>query len=156
MSRANPYSLRFLSHGQRGQWAFVGEYFRYVAAYLKAKIVELETNSKIKNNRDLCRGMIDFKKGYLPRTNIVMDERGDLVTNSRSVLAGWRNHFSQLFNVHSVQQKSSGLIFRTSRSGSDVRCYCHHNSSRSTFPIFVYSWRFSSFHSLQSITPHIY
>jgi len=54
--------------------------------------------------------------------------------------------------VHSVQQKSSGLIFRTSRTGSHVTYSCH-NSSRFTFPIFVHSWRFSVFHSLQSITP---
>jgi hypothetical protein len=32
-------------------------------AYLKAKIEELETNSKIKNIRDLYRGINDFKKG---------------------------------------------------------------------------------------------
>ena len=31
-------------------------------AYLKTKIEELETNSKIKNIRDLCRGFNDFKK----------------------------------------------------------------------------------------------
>jgi len=41
--------------------------------------------------------------------------------------------------VHSVQQKSSGLIFRTSRTGSDARYRYHHNSSRFTFPIFVHS-----------------
>ena len=39
--------------------------------YLKAKIEDLETNSKIKNIRDLYRGISDFKKGYQPRTNIV-------------------------------------------------------------------------------------
>jgi len=39
---------------------------------LKAEIDELETNSKIKN-------IMDFKKGYQPRTNIVKDEKGDLV-----------------------------------------------------------------------------
>ena len=31
--------------------------------YLKAKIEELENNSKIKNIRDLYRGINDFKKG---------------------------------------------------------------------------------------------
>jgi len=40
-------------------------------AYLKAKIEELETKSKIKNIRDLYRSINDFKKGYQPRTNIV-------------------------------------------------------------------------------------
>jgi len=33
-------------------------------AYLKRKIEELETNSKIKNIRDLYRGINDVKKGY--------------------------------------------------------------------------------------------
>ena len=33
-------------------------------AYLKAKIEEPETNSKINNVRDLYRGINDFKKGY--------------------------------------------------------------------------------------------
>jgi hypothetical protein len=32
----------------------------------------------------------------------------------------------------------------------------HHNSSRFTFPIFMHSWHFSVFHSLQSIMPRIY
>jgi len=50
--------------------------------YLKAKIEELETNSKIKNIRDLYRGINDFKKGYQLRTDRVKDEKGDLVTNS--------------------------------------------------------------------------
>jgi hypothetical protein len=50
--------------------------------------------------------------------------------------------------------KASGLIFRTSRSGSHVPYSCHHNSSRFTFPILVHSWHF--FHSLQSITPRVY
>jgi hypothetical protein len=59
-------------------------------------------------------------------------------------------------HVHSVQQKPSGLIFRTSRSVSHVRYSCHHNSSRFTFPLFVHSWRLSVSHSLQSITPRIY
>jgi len=29
--------------------------------------------------RDLSRGISDFKKGYLRRTNVVQDERGDFV-----------------------------------------------------------------------------
>jgi hypothetical protein len=56
-------------------------------AYLKAKIEELETNSNIKNIRDIN----NFKKGYKPRTNIVKDEKGDLVAYSHNILATWRN-----------------------------------------------------------------
>jgi len=46
--------------------------------YQKAKIEEFETNMKIKNIRDLNRGISDFRKGYQPRTNIVKDEKGHL------------------------------------------------------------------------------
>jgi hypothetical protein len=47
------------------------KYFRNKKkAYLKPKIQELETNSKINNIRDLYRGSNDFKKGYQPRTFI--------------------------------------------------------------------------------------
>jgi hypothetical protein len=47
---------------------------------MKAKINELETDFKIKNIRDLYRGINEFKKGYQPRTNILKNEKGDLVT----------------------------------------------------------------------------
>ena len=55
--------------------------------YLKAKIDEFENNSKIKNIRDLYRGINDLKKGYQPRTNIVRDEKDNLVTDVHSILA---------------------------------------------------------------------
>ena len=71
--------------------------------YLKAAIDELETNSKIKNIRNLYRGTSDFKKGYQPRTNVVKDEKGDLITDSYSIVAGWRNYFYQLLNGHVVK-----------------------------------------------------
>jgi hypothetical protein len=70
--------------------------------YLKPKISELETNSKNKNIRDLYRGINDFNKGYQPRTNVVNDKKHDLVANSHCILARWRNHFSQLLNIHGV------------------------------------------------------
>jgi len=59
-------------------------------------------------------------------------------------------------DVHSCQQKSIGLKFSKSQTGSDVRYSCHHNSSRFTFPMFTHSCRSSVLHSLQSITPRIY
>jgi hypothetical protein len=48
--------------------------------YLKAKLDEPETNSKIKNIRYLCTGIIEFKKDFQPRTDIVKDEKRDFVT----------------------------------------------------------------------------
>jgi len=68
-------------------------------AYLKAILEELETNSKIKNIRDLYRGINDFKNGYQPRTIRVKDEKGDLVAETHSIMTSWRNYFSQLLNV---------------------------------------------------------
>ena len=75
-------------------------HFREKKAYLRAKIEELETNSKINNIRDLYRGINDMKKGYQPRTRIVKDEKGDLVADSHSIMARWRNYFSKILNVH--------------------------------------------------------
>jgi hypothetical protein len=50
----------------------------------------------------MYRGINDFKKCYHPNTNIVKDEKGDLVAASHSILARWRKHFSQLLNRHGV------------------------------------------------------
>ena len=66
---------------------------------MRAKIEEIESNTNLKN-MDLYRGTIDFKKGYQPRTNVVNNEKGDLVADSYSIVARWRNYFSQLWNVH--------------------------------------------------------
>jgi hypothetical protein len=49
---------------------------------------ELETNSKKKNNRVLYRGINDLKKGYQLRTNVVQDEKGDLVADSHRLGGG--------------------------------------------------------------------
>jgi hypothetical protein len=62
--------------------------------HMKATIDELETNSKIKNIRDLYRGINYFKKGYLLKTDTVKDEKGDLVADCHSISAVWGNHFS--------------------------------------------------------------
>jgi len=71
--------------------------------YLKHKIVELETNSQVKLSETCIGTLINgFQKGYQPRTNIVKDEKGDLVSECHSILARWRNHFSQLLNIHGV------------------------------------------------------
>ena len=51
----------------------------------------------------MYRGISDFKKGYQPRCNIAKDEKGDLVTDSHSIVVRWRNYFSHLFNVHGIK-----------------------------------------------------
>jgi len=44
-------------------------------------------------------------EGYQPRTNTGKDEWGDLDSNSHSILARWRNYFSQLLNVNDVRHR---------------------------------------------------
>ena len=34
--------------------------------------------------------------------SLVTDEKGDFVTDCHTILARWRKHFSQLLNVHAV------------------------------------------------------
>jgi hypothetical protein len=46
--------------------------------------LKLTVRSKIS---DLYRSINDFLKGYQPRTNTASDEKGDLVTDSHSILA---------------------------------------------------------------------
>jgi len=58
----------------------------------------------------LYKGTCDFKKGYQPRCNIVKDEKSDLVAESYSIVATWRNYSSQLFNVHGVKDARQSEI----------------------------------------------
>jgi hypothetical protein len=53
--------------------------------YLEDKINVL-TDSKNKNIRELHRGINKFKKGYQPKSNFVMDENGALLANSQNIL----------------------------------------------------------------------
>jgi hypothetical protein len=55
-----------------------------------------------KNRRDLQRGINELKRGYQPRSNLVKDENGDLLSDSNNILNRWKNNFSQLLNVHRV------------------------------------------------------
>ena len=48
--------------------------------------------------------------GYQPRTKIVKDEKGDLVADSHSIMARWRNYFSQILNVHGVSDVRQAKI----------------------------------------------
>jgi hypothetical protein len=74
--QSNLDDLNIARHG-------AGRHFRNKKKeYLEAKITKRETNSKIRNIRELYRAIIDFKKGYQSRSNIVKDEKGDLIADS--------------------------------------------------------------------------
>jgi hypothetical protein len=59
-------------------------------------------NSKNKNIRDPYRGINEFKRGYQPRSNLVKDENGDLLADSNTILNRLKSYFSQLLNVHDI------------------------------------------------------
>jgi hypothetical protein len=60
-------------------------------------------NSKVKNIRDLRRGMNSFKVTYQPSPNIVIDENDALFANSHNILKRWKTHFSQIFSENGVK-----------------------------------------------------
>jgi len=68
-------------------------HFRNKTEYLKAKMDDIEINSKTRiSETSMAESMT--KNGYHPRTNTVMDEKGDSVTGSLRILARRRNHLS--------------------------------------------------------------
>jgi hypothetical protein len=50
----------------------------------------------------LCRGINEFKRCYQPRNNLMKDENGNLLADSHNILNRLKNYFSQLLNVHNV------------------------------------------------------
>jgi hypothetical protein len=50
----------------------------------------------------LYKVIVGLQKGYQPRTNIVKHDKADLVIDCHTILAGWKNHFCHLWNVHGV------------------------------------------------------
>jgi len=64
--------------------------------------MNLKITVQIKYIKDLYRGINDFRKGYQPRADILKEENGDMFTDCHSILAGWRNHFSHLLNIHGI------------------------------------------------------
>ena len=57
----------------------------------------------------MYKGINDFKTGYQPRTNIAQDEKGDMVTDYHSIMVRYRDHISQLLNVHGVNVRKTEI-----------------------------------------------
>jgi hypothetical protein len=70
--------------------------------YMKDKINERQSNSKNKNIRDMFNGITEFKKDYQLRTDLVKDDRGDILADPHRILNKWKNYFCQLLNVQEV------------------------------------------------------
>jgi hypothetical protein len=63
------------------RWEYSRHFRNKKREYPKDKINEIESDSKNKNIRDLYRSITEFKKSYQPRTNLVKDERGDILAD---------------------------------------------------------------------------
>jgi hypothetical protein len=59
-------------------------------------------NSKNRNISNLHRGINEFKRGYQPINNFLMDKNGDLLADSHHISNRWKNYSSQLLRVHNV------------------------------------------------------
>ena len=66
---------------------------------MKGKIHRLETDSKNRNIGNFYSGIIEFRKGYKPRNDVLKDAKGDRLADSHSILNSWRNILCQLLNM---------------------------------------------------------
>jgi len=71
----------------------------------------------------LYRGINEFNKVYQPRINVVKDEKGDLFTDSHSIFARRRKHFSQLFNIHEVNDVRQTEIHTAERQVPELSVF---------------------------------
>jgi hypothetical protein len=60
----------------------------------------------------------EFKKGYQPRTNLVKDEKGDLLADPHKIVNRWMNYFCHLLNV----QRMVGGIRQTEIQTAEPLC----------------------------------
>jgi hypothetical protein len=62
---------------------------------LKDKINKPGSNSKNKNIRDMCRFINEFKKHYHPGSNLLKDERCDLLVDAHKILNSLKKYSFQ-------------------------------------------------------------
>ena len=82
-------------------------------AYLSAKLRNSKLTIRSKILGTCVEASMTLRMGYKPRCNRVEDEKGDLVADSRGIVARWRNYFSQLFNVYGVTDVRQAKIHTT-------------------------------------------
>jgi hypothetical protein len=52
---------------------------------MKVKVNKLEENSKNKNNREMYKGINEFKKGYKHRAYVIKKDEGTIVADTTSI-----------------------------------------------------------------------
>ena len=73
-------------------------------------MINLQRTVSYKYITDLFKAISNFQKGYQPTTDTVKNENDDLLTDSQSISARWKNHFSQLLNIRVVNYISQTEI----------------------------------------------
>jgi hypothetical protein len=58
--------------------------------------MSLNQTGKKKNIREMYSGINEFKKGYQPGTNLVKDEKGDLMPDPHKIANRWMNYLSTI------------------------------------------------------------
>lgn len=78
---------------------------------------EIETFYKNRDVRSLYRKVNEFRKGFMPRTDSCRDRDGNLITEQRTVISRWREHFDELLNGTSANAiEQSELEFAENRT----------------------------------------
>ena len=62
-------------------------------------VKELEIDSRHHNSRNFFQRVKNWRKGFQPRTNIISDEKGQLMADSGRVVARWGQYFRGLLNM---------------------------------------------------------
>ena len=70
---------------------------------MKAKVNKLEENSK---NKNMYKGINEFKYGYQPRAYVIKKHDGTIVADTTSILSRCEQFFSNLLSV--IQSSSHG------------------------------------------------
>jgi len=70
----------------------------------KERIEQIEKNST--NPRLFFNQTKEQKMGYIPKTEIMIDEKGALVTDGEEIVKQFGNHFNELLNPHTRQFRS--------------------------------------------------
>jgi len=78
--------------------------------FQEQKEVISETNSRT-GISEICMEAPVTLKGYQPRTDIVKCEKGDRIADTHDVVGRWRNHISQLLNVHGLNDVRQTEIY---------------------------------------------
>ena len=74
--------------------------------YMKEKINEIGKNNANKDVRNMYRGIREIRGGHQSRTDMIKDENGNLLGDTKSILNRWRNYFNNVLNINDREEGS--------------------------------------------------